>query len=285
MQDPHVDWHWLFGSYHDEIVRSGKQPLLLLLIGLIGGFVFIRTSTRMIRAQVKWWPGNVSAGGIHLHHEVFGVLIMLISGAATFAISSVHPWRDILAVAFGIGAGLVLDEFALLLRLKDVYWTKEGRTSIDAVIVTVLIIVLLLVRAVPFGASDPRPGEFSARWFVVAIVAVNACLTLVTALKGKPWLAFFSTFATVVGLIGALRMATPDSPWARRRYSADKCETATRRAAPWKRRKNRLVSLIGGKPSPVPAPAAAHLATHPDPTAGHHSAAPSATPSGAAKSG
>jgi hypothetical protein len=254
VQDPNVDWHWLVGSYHDQVVRPGKQPLLLLLLGLIGGFVFIRTSTRMIRAQVKWWPGNVSAGGIHLHHEVFGVMVMLISGAATFAISSVHPWRDILAVAFGIGAGLVLDEFALLLRLKDVYWTKEGRTSIDAVIVAVLVIVMLLVRAVPFGVSDPRPGEFSARWVAVAIVSVNACLTLVTALKGKPWMALFSTCATVVGVIGALRLATPESPWARRWYSADKCEAATRRAAPWQRGKARLISLIGGRPSPVPVP-------------------------------
>jgi hypothetical protein len=261
-----VDWHWLFGSYHDQVVRSGKQPLLLLLLGLIGGFVFIRTSTRMIRAQVKWWPGNVSAGGIHLHHEVFGVLLMLVSGAASFAITSVHPWRDILALIFGIGAGLVLDEFALLLRLKDVYWTKEGRTSIDAVIVTVLLIVALLVRAVPFGASDPRPGEIPARWFAVAIVSVNLCLTLITALKGKPWLALFSTCATVVGVVGALRMAEPESPWARRWYGPDKCAAAARRAAPWKRRKARLISLIGGKPSPVPQPVAVPAPQVPAPT-------------------
>ncbi len=252
-----MDWKWLVGSYHDQVVRPGKQPLLLLLLGLIGGFVFIRTSTRMIRAQVKWWPGNVSAGGVHLHHEVFGLMLMLISGAAAFAISSVHPWRDILAVAFGIGAGLVLDEFALLLRLKDVYWTKEGRTSIDAVIVAVLVIVMLLVRAVPFGASDPRPGELSARWVAVAIVSGNLILTVVSALKGKPWLALFSTCVTVIGLIGALRLATPESPWARRWYGVEKCEAATRRAQPWVRRKSKLISLIGGSPSPVTPPATA----------------------------
>jgi hypothetical protein len=254
VQDRAVDWRWLVGSYHDQVVRSGKQPLLLLLLGLIGGFVFIRTSTRMIRAQVKWWPGNVSAGGIHLHHEVFGVLMMLISGAAAFAINSVHPWRDILAVVFGIGAGLVLDEFALLLRLKDVYWTKEGRTSIDAVIVTVLVIVMLLVRAVPFGANDPRPGELSARWVAVAIVVVNLFFTLVTALKGKPWLALLSTCITLFGIVGAFRLAAPESPWARRWYGPERCEAAGRRAAPWVRRRSRLISLIGGKPSPVPQP-------------------------------
>lgn len=274
-----MDWHWLVGSYHEQIVKSGKQPLLLLLIGLIGGFLFIRTSTRMIRAQVKWWPGNVSAGGIHLHHEVFGVLLMLVSGAAAFAINTVHPWRDILAVVFGIGAGLVLDEFALLLRLKDVYWTKEGRTSIDAVIVTVLVIGMLLVRAVPFGADDPRPGEFSARWVAVAIVVVNLGFTLVTALKGKPWLALLSTCITIFGVIGALRLATPDSPWARRRYDVEKCAEAGRRAAPWMRRKARFVSLIGGSPSPVPQPVTAQATPAVVPSA------PSATPSAAAKTG
>jgi hypothetical protein len=257
VEDPVVDWSWLVGNYHDEIVQPGKQPLLLLFVGLIGGFGFIRTSTRMIRAQVRWWPGNVSAGGIHLHHEVFGVLLMMVSGAATFAISTVHPWRDILALTFGIGAGLVLDEFALLLRLKDVYWTKEGRTSIDAVIVAVLVIAMLLVHAVPFGVDDLKPGEASARWLAVSIVSVNLFLTLVTALKGKPWLALFSTIITIIGVFGALRLATPQSPWAKRWYDADKCAAAARRAAPWVRRKQRLISLIGGSPTPVAASASA----------------------------
>lgn len=262
-----MDWQWIFGRYHDEVVSSGKQPLLLLLLGLIGGFVFIRTSTRMIRAQVKWWPGNVSAGGVHLHHELFGVILMLGTGAATFAVNTIHPWRDILAAAFGVGAGLVLDEFALLLRLKDVYWTKEGRSSIDAVIVAVLVIVLLLVHAVPFGVNDPRPGELSARWFAVAIVVVNLGFTVVTALKGKPWLAFFSTFITLVGIIGSVRLAVPDSPWARRWYSPQKLETARLRARPWRRRKAKLVSLIGGKPDPVDPPAATSpVATAPTPS-------------------
>jgi FtsH-binding integral membrane protein len=256
LQDHAVDWTWVFGRYHDEIVAPGKQPLLLLLLGLIGGFVFIRTSTRMIRAQVKWWPGNVSAGGVHLHHELFGVILMLGTGAATFAINTVHPWRDILAAAFGVGAGLVLDEFALLLRLKDVYWTKDGRSSIDAVIVAVLVIVLLLVHAVPLGVNDPRPGELSARWFAVAIVVVNLGFTVVTALKGKPWSAFFSTFITFVGIVGALRMARPDSPWARRFYGPEKCEVATERAKPWRRRQAIFLSLIGGRPTPAAQPAA-----------------------------
>jgi hypothetical protein len=252
VQDRYVDWSWLLGSYHDQIVASGKQPLLLLLLGLVGGFGFIRTSTRMIRAQVKWWPGNVSAGGVHLHHELFGMLIMLVAGAVSFTVTTIHPWRDILGFLFGVGAGLVLDEFALLLRLKDVYWTNEGRTSIDAVIVAVVLTSTLLVRAAPFGLDDLTPAEATSRWLVFTVVGVNHKQSLITALKGKFWLALLSTFLPVFGVIGALRLATPESPWARRRYSADKCAYAVHRAAPWALRKQRLVTLIGGSPTVTP---------------------------------
>jgi hypothetical protein len=244
-----VDWSWFFGSYHDEIVEPGKQPILVLLIGLIVGFGIIRTSTRMIRAQVKWWPGNVSAGGVHLHHELFGVVLMLVSGVISFGITQLHPWLEILAFIFGFGAGLVLDEFALLLRLKDVYWSKEGRTSIDAVIVTVSLIALLLVHAVPFGLRDVSSGEATSRWLVFSIVAANFFFILVTALKGKFWLALLGTFVPFVGIVGAVRLATPTSPWARKRYGEKEMERARRRVVPWDRRKHRLVSLIGGAPS------------------------------------
>jgi hypothetical protein len=244
-----VDWSWFFGSYHDEIEAPGKQPIFILLIGLILGFSLIRTSTRMIRAQVRWWPGNVSAGGVHLHHEIFGVVMMLVSGVISFGITTLHPWLEILAFIFGFGAGLVLDEFALLLRLKDVYWSKEGRTSIDAVIVTVALIAILLVHAVPFGLRDVSAEEAASRWLLFSIVAVNLVFILVTALKGKFWLALLGTFVPFVGIVGAVRMATPNSPWARRRYDEKALERAKNRSAPWDRRKHRLVSLIGGAPS------------------------------------
>ena len=246
-----MDWHWLVGSYHDQVVASGKQPLLLMLLGLVGGFLFIRTSTRLIRAQVSWWPGNVSAGGIHLHHELFGMILMLVAGSLSFTVVTVHPWRDLLGLLFGVGAGLVLDEFALLLRLKDVYWTAEGRTSIDAVITAVVLSLMLLVRAAPFGIGQLDPHEASARWLVSGIVVLNLCLTLVTALKGKFWLALLSTFLPVFGFIGATRLGLPNSPWARRRYSPDELALAARRGAPWTRFKQQILSLIGGSADAV----------------------------------
>ena len=89
----------------------------------------------MIRAQVSWWPGNVSVGGTHIHHLVWGILLLLIFGWLGIAVAPDSPWREICAVMFGIGTGLTLDEFALWLNLKDVYWEKQGRRSIDAVII------------------------------------------------------------------------------------------------------------------------------------------------------
>jgi hypothetical protein len=251
-----VSWSWLGASYHDQIVAPGKQPVFLLLLGLLAGFGFIRTSTRLIRAQVRWWPGNVSAGGVHLHHEFFGVLIMLIAGTLGFAVRSPGGWRDLLAFCFGVGAGLVLDEFALLLHLQDVYWSKEGRTSIDAVILAVTATGLLLVGGVPFGASDISGAEASARWIAVALVCLNMCFTVVTALKGKLWLALLSVPVGAIGIVGAVRLGYPDSPWGRRRYPGRPrlLDRATRRGARWNRRKSWLVTLIGGAPSrPDPA--------------------------------
>jgi hypothetical protein len=249
VHDRPVDWTWISGHYHDEIVRAHKQPLLLLLLGLVLSFGFIRTSTRMIRAQVKWWPGNVSAGGVHLHHEIFGIVIMLVTGVLTFALTETHAIRDVLAALFGIGAGLVLDEFALLLHLEDVYWSEEGRTSIDAVVVAVTLTLMLLVRAAPFGVNKIAHDEAMARWVAVGVLLVNLTLTLITALKGKLWLTILATYVPFFGVITATRLATPRSIWARKFYDGAKRSRAEARNAPWERRKQHFVSLIGGKPS------------------------------------
>ena len=115
--------HWLLDAYQHHIVRSGRELIFMVLIGVVGSFLFIRLSTRMIRAQVKWWPGNVTPGGMHIHHVVFGLVFLLIGGIGNFALRGEgRPYRELLALLFGIGVGLVLDEFALILHLEDVYW-------------------------------------------------------------------------------------------------------------------------------------------------------------------
>ena len=76
------------------------------------------------------------------------------------------------------------------------------------------------------------------------------CFTVVTALKGKLWLALLSVPVGALGVVGAVRLGYPASPWGRRRYPRrpGKLERATRRATGWNRRKNWLITLLGGAP-------------------------------------
>jgi hypothetical protein len=170
-------------AYGDWIVDTGKQPELFLLLAFLLSFGFIRTSAHMIRAQVSWWPGNVQVGGTHVHHLVWGILTMLVVGYVAIAFSPGSPLREVLAILFGIGAGLTMDEFALWLHLEDVYWSEQGRTSIDAVIVAggVGALVLLGLRIWIDVALDAAAG-------VEALIAAGgsalvALAVAVTALR------------------------------------------------------------------------------------------------------
>src|SRR3954465_15082918 len=102
-------------AYPHGLGASGRAPPFLLFVAFLASFGFIRTSAHMIRAQVKWWPGNVSVGGTHIHHLVWGILLILAMGYVAIAIAPGTPGREVLAVLFGVGAGLTLDEFALWL--------------------------------------------------------------------------------------------------------------------------------------------------------------------------
>ena len=94
-----------------------------------------------------------TAGGLHIHHLVWGICLVLIFGFLSIAVRPGAPWGEILAAGFGIGMGLTLDEFALWLRLEDVYWAKEGRASLDAVIVAALVGGLIVLGLSPIDAT------------------------------------------------------------------------------------------------------------------------------------
>ena len=118
----------------------------LILLSFLGSFGFIRTSAHMIRAQVSWWPGNVETkGGTHIHHMFWGILLLMTMGYLGLSTDMGSPWLELSGIAFGIGLGLTLDEFALWLNLQDVYWSEKGRQSIDAVIVATLMLVVALI--------------------------------------------------------------------------------------------------------------------------------------------
>src|SRR5262245_8043160 len=215
-------------------------------------FGFIRFSNRMIRAQVKWWPGNVTPGGLHIHHLVFGIVLMMLSGFLNFVLQPGSPWFEILAGVFGVGVGLTLDEFALWLYLDDVYWSEEGRTSVDAVIFAAIIGGALVLGFVPLDAGD----NGDALGFAIS-VGVELLICIVVALKGKISSAVIGMFIPPVAWVAAIRLARPGSWWAKRRYhpGSGKLAKATARKARHDRRVRKLQDIIGGAPS-LPSPRA-----------------------------
>ena len=110
---------------------SSRQELVLfnLLGGFAGSFAIARLSSTGIRSG--WWPlGNVRIGGRHIHHFVPGIVMAF--AAATAALLTDDLDREAaLALPFGVGVGLTFDEAALLLDLRDVYWTREGLLSVQ----------------------------------------------------------------------------------------------------------------------------------------------------------
>lgn len=214
--------------FTDTVVDNGRLPLFFLLVSFLLAFLFIRFSVRMIRAEVSWWPGNVTPGGMHIHHVMFGLVMVLLSGLALVALADYDtPVANcILAGVFGVGSALMLDEFALILHLRDVYWAEEGRESIDAVFVAVAITGLYLLGVHPIGfAGDFDAYQDNRTFATLALVlgglAVQLALAAITLLKGKLWTGLVGLFFVPLLVVGAIRLGRPKSPWARWRY-ADK---------------------------------------------------------------
>lgn len=210
--------------FHDSIVATGRLPLFCFFCGFVLAFLFIRFSVRAIRAQARWWFGNVRPGGIHVHHVVPGVLLMLFGGVGGLSIQSEQvAWLSGMAAVFGIGSALVLDEFAVILHLDDVYWKEAGRTSIDAVFAAVALTGLILLRVSPVGISDLHtvrelyPGVVG--WVLATGYAVgNLVFVVITLLKGKIWTGLVGLFVPALAVVAAVRLSRPDAPWARWRY-------------------------------------------------------------------
>ncbi len=222
--------------YARTIQDSGHEPQFLFFVSFLAMFSFIRTSAHMIRAQVSWWPGNVEVGGTHIHHLVWGILLLLIFGYVGAVIRPDAPWSQLSVVAFGLGTGLTLDEFALWLNLKDVYWEKEGRRSIDAVIIAAAVSGTLVVG---FGAwvhvgDDVKDGVFAV---IGAIGGLGLVLAIANAAKEKFWTAAVGILIPPVGIVGLLRLGRPGSLWAHHLYGEKKTARAAARfggAAPVK---------------------------------------------------
>ncbi|HVD37802.1 MAG TPA: hypothetical protein VNC15_03090 [Solirubrobacterales bacterium] len=244
----------IFGDFYDRIAEHDLQGLYLVLIGFVLSFAFIRMSTRLMRSpKVPWWPGSIVSGsGVHLHHLVFGIVTMMAAGAAGFAAFGNSPWTEICAFAFGIGAGLTIDEFALWVYLDDVYWAKEGRTSIDATVIAAALMLLALLGFTPFTIDEGSVGALlgTALSALIVFLLVAICFA-----KGRILHGCVGFFIFPIALYGACRLGKPGSAWARRRYGGRRPRKQARageRFPPDRRTerfKNAFRDVVGGKPS------------------------------------
>lgn len=244
----------IFGDFWDRIAEHELQGLYLVLIGFILSFAFIRMSTRLMRSpKVPWWPGSiVSDSGVHLHHLVFGIVTMMIAGAGGFAAFGNSPWTEICAFAFGIGAGLTIDEFALWVYLDDVYWAKEGRSSIDATVIAAAAMMLALLGFTPFTIED---GSIESILGTALSALVVFLLVAICFAKGRILHGTIGFFVFPIALYGACRLGKPGSTWARWRYGErrPKKQNRAEERFPSNRRterfKNAFRDMVGGKPS------------------------------------
>jgi hypothetical protein len=203
-------WDDITRAYDHQIQVPGKELHFLILISFVCSFGFIRTSAHMIRAQVSWWPGNVQTkSGTHVHHLVWGILLLLATGYAGIATNVGSPWLELIAIGFGIGMGLTMDEFALWLNLQDVYWQEKGRQSIDAVIVTTTLLVIAVLGLQfwidVWDAVLVLLGfDRGSSWIAIPIQVVGVALAVVCFRRGRKFAGLFGLFVPVVALLGAV---------------------------------------------------------------------------------
>jgi hypothetical protein len=240
-----------------DVIEAGKLPLGLCFLAFVLTFVSTRTITRLIRDGRGPFRNRITASGTHVHHAVPGLILLIVGALTAIGGPGSLGWLSFAGVAAGIGMSLVLDEFALILHLQDVYWSGEGQLSVEAVTLTAACLGLALVGFSPFGIQGASPIERSLRLSATVLLLIDGVFTVICALKGKYRCALFGLFVPPIAWVGAVRLARPASIWARHWYQGERLERATRRAADFDRRwtpvQNEWVDFIGGRPSP-PAP-------------------------------
>ncbi|WP_030909612.1 hypothetical protein [Streptomyces sp. NRRL F-5126] len=245
--------HW----FHQNVVEPGKLPMLLALFSFVVCFLLTRTITRLIRAGRGPFR-NVTPGGMHIHHVVPGVILTVIGGFGAVSTGTRGPTPAVFAVVFGVGAGLVLDEFALILHLDDVYWTEQGRQSVEVVVLAAALAGLALGGFAPLGVDSLSVEQRQDRVTAIVTIVVNCLFAIVTFLKGKPRMGLIGVLVPLVALIGAVRLGRPGSPWAKRFYRARPRARAraTLRAyhhdARWAGPRRTFQNWLGGAPDPSP---------------------------------
>jgi len=124
-------------AYRVHVRSVGQEPRLFAAVAFLVTFLATRLVTHLLLDERG--GGGIAVGSVHIHHMVFGLVLILVVGLLDLAVTVTR----VRAVLFGIGAALVLDEFALILNLADVYWAPQGRESIDAVVIFAAVLVVV----------------------------------------------------------------------------------------------------------------------------------------------
>jgi hypothetical protein len=229
---------------------SSLRPMMWMFVAILVTFLITRTVTRLIRSGSGQQAGlgNVRIAGTHVHHQVFGILIIIGTGIVLVSATPHGVALDAAAAVFGVGVALTVDEFALWLHLADVYWASEGRKSVDA------IFCVLVVTGALIGGADFLSGRIGTAtwWSSVSVLAVNLLLSVICLLKGKVTTGVIGIVISIVAFVGAVRLAKPGSWWAAHRYASRPrraARAAHRYGQRYQERWNRLRDLVAGAPS------------------------------------
>lgn len=241
-------------DFWDKLEANHEQAVFLVLVGFLGSFAFIRMSTRIIRSEsVSWWPGNIeSESGLHLHHLVFGIVTMMVAGTLGYVADGRSPLTEICALAFGIGVGLTIDEFALWVHLEDVYWEKEGRSSIDATVIAAALMILIVLGVSPVAIESGSASAVISS--IIGALLLFACVAICFA-KGRVLHGTIGIFISPIAIYGACRIGKPHSAWARYRYGERRPRKQAKAEARFQpdrrteRFKEAFRDIVGGKPS------------------------------------
>ena len=225
----------------------------------LDGLRFAFGTLSVLPVKVTRWDREAARGGM-----LCAPLVGVVLGGLSAALGLLLLFLGASALLAAVAAVAVPAVLTRGLHLDDVYWSEEGRKSVEVVVLTAALVGLVLAGFSPFGVNDVTQTEAQDRGGVITSVVVNFLFAMLVLLKGKTRMAIFSVIVPLVGLVGLVRLARPGSPWARRFYGrrprarARATLRAYHRDKRWSGPRRRFQDLIGGKPNPTPPPPPEH---------------------------
>lgn len=145
----------MFQDVYKRLELQERLSQMLILLSFLITFILTRIITHLQKLAIL--PNQ--NGELHIHHLVPGIILLIISGYCGIAYAKEKFVEKYMAILFGIGAALTLDEFGLWLYLRDVYWEREGRISIDAIIIGIVLLLMAIVLGEVYDYISARKAR------------------------------------------------------------------------------------------------------------------------------